>query len=144
MALYITGALCGRVIVDKATNMVSLIDLIRGGAVDKFPFEAPEITVYGDWEASSKNEKKFSMRHTVCAPGGKEILSEDSEHPIKSGRTRTVAVIGGFIAEEPGRYTIATYTKRGRQWDLVAEYPLMLKLQPSPTPKESPDKRSVK
>ncbi|MDR3641005.1 MAG: hypothetical protein P4L39_06750 [Humidesulfovibrio sp.] len=126
MAKYITGALCSRVIIDKTTNMVSIIDLIRGGAVTKFPFETPEIMIYGEWEASNAAEKTFQMRHILRSPSGKEILNQETKQSIKSGLARTIAGIDGFIADEPGRYTITTFLKQGGKWVSVAEYPLTL------------------
>jgi len=124
MAKLVWALLCGRVIIDAQTNLVSYIDALDAVAVSRFPVAAPPIVVGTLWQRGT--EKRMEMRVQVYSPSGAPLRTFEAE-PLdfkpEHKRARMNCVVAGFDIAELGRYVFAIETRDKGKWIEVHRVP---------------------
>lgn len=124
MANLVWALLCGRLIIDSQTNLVSYVDALDAVTLPKFPVKAPPIVVGTLWQR--EEEKKLEMRVQVYAPSGAQLGVFEAtplEFKPEHKRARMNVLVAGFDIESAGRYQFGIETREKGKWVEIHRVP---------------------
>lgn len=140
---HVWSVLASKAIVDKQTNMISMIDSvdrlnIDGSGLPAVDPKAKENIILGGislslvtmWFRSDYNEiDKGLSRVSIVTPDGKRFIQPERETDLKSASTvREILVIDKLIYRGDGLYWFRVEQKKEnlKRWTLEAEIPLLV------------------
>lgn len=139
MAKHIWTIVCRRSIVEKDTNVLSIIDVIEQLSVEVHaPPQRPDSEVFGSaafhlisfWERTDpkRAEPSTQIEMRVISPSGKKLGKLEAGFAMNDPHVRSRATVSvpSMPVQESGRYEINVYLKKGTRWQRVATVPLTI------------------
>jgi hypothetical protein len=144
MAEHIWSVLCTKVVTDKDTNSISLLEVIDGIKVlVRKPWPAKEIHMMPfaldlmslfQRSAPSRGEKTVS-KLKITAPDGRVLTENELAIDLSTAvRFRANMRATQFALTGEGTYHFVVYLKKNRKWSKVASIPLDVTIEVQPEP----------
>lgn len=130
MPNHIWSVLCQNLIVDAASNLVSMINIVTSIRVHELPASCPAFSLATLWERDQdkeKDEMKLRIHHE--GPSGDKVHILETENLTFTSRFHRVNVhLSSLNVEQQGRHKIVVQNKRGARWKKETELPLWIEL----------------
>lgn len=139
MANHIWTIVCRRSIVEKDTNILSIIDVAEQLSIDVHVSpEVQDADVIGSaafhlisfWERTDpkRPEPETQIETRVISPSGKLLGKMEADFSMNDPHTRSRVTVSvpGMPVRESGRYEIRVFLKKGKRWQRVATVPLTI------------------